>query len=153
MAHRSTQQWWRRALVAGATTAVLLPLTACGTTADTTSGAPATGSARPCKRLPDSTVPATQKALTQADTGTYCATPGTTILVALKASDLDAAHAWGEPSVTGPDGGVHQVTVPLTAVRGTTVAGFKVTAPGSYTFASETGAHQKWQALVEVSAR
>lgn len=149
MALRSLQQWWRRALVAGATTAVVTSLSACGTTPTTASGASETGSG--CKPLPDSTVPATQKALTQSDSGTYCAKPGTTILVVLKAAVVDAAHAWAEPSVTGPDGGVHQVTVPLTTVRGSTVAGFQVTAPGTYTFASETGAHEKWQAVVEVA--
>ena len=144
----SAEQWWRRALVAGATTAVVLSLSSCGTASPSTSGAPPTSSHGPCRPLPDSTVPAMQKALSQTDTGTYCATPGTAILVVLKASDFQAAHAWDEPSVTGPDGGVHQVTVPLTTVRGTTVAGFQITAAGRYTFASETPSHQKWQAVV-----
>lgn len=146
------KQWWRRALLAGATTAVLTSMAACGASPDATSGASATGSPGPCKALADSAVPPMQKALTQSDTGTFCATVGTSILVVLKASAFDAAHAWAEPSVTGPDGGVHQVTVPLTALRGTTVAGFQITAPGSYTFASSTGTHEQWHAVVEVAA-
>lgn len=143
-------QWWRRALVAGATTAVLLSASACGTTHDSTSGTPGTDTSLPCKALAESQVPPLQKALNETSHGTYCATPGTTILVVLKASSFDSRHAWDEPSVTGPAGGVHQLTVPLTTLRGTTVAGFQVTAPGSYRFASTTPAHERWQAVVEV---
>ena len=90
-----------------------------------------------------------QKALTQDDKGTYCASPGTTILIVLKAKDFAPDSAWAPPSVTGPSGGTRWLGVPLTALRGTTVAALALTVPGTYRLTSVAGTHI-WQAAIRV---
>ena len=137
----------RRALVAGAFGTALFLTSACGSTASS----PSAPSSSSCQALSDSQVPPLQKALTEQSTGTYCAHPGVTILVVLKAHDLTAARAWAEPDITGPDGGVTLLTAPLTTLRGTTVAAVSLTIPGPYTFTSTTPSHESWQATVEVN--
>lgn len=138
-------RWWRRALVAGATTALFLT-TSCGTNA----ARPSATSSSACRALLDSQVPPLQKALTEQSTGTYCAHTGVTILVVLKAHDLTPARAWAGPDITGPDGGVTMLTAPLTSLRGTTVAAVSLTIPGPYTFTSTTPDHESWQTTVQV---
>lgn len=139
------QWWWRHALVAGATTALLLT-SGCGTS-PTTAGAKTSG---PCTALPVSDVPPLQKALTETDRGTYCARRGVTILIVLKGKDFSATTAWATPSIDGPNGGVSSIAPPLTALRGTTIAAVRLNAPGAYTFSSTTPDHESWQAVVSV---
>jgi len=147
--------WWRRALSAGATIAVLMGVGGCGHSTSGPASGPASGSASgpatPCTPLPASDVPPIKKALTERDHGTYCATPGTTILVVLKAPDLKPGDGWAQPTVDGPAGGAHAVAPPLTPLRGTTVAAVELSAPGNYTFSS-SAASATWRAVVEVSA-
>lgn len=142
----TTRQWWRRARVAGATTALFLAAGCGGSSA--TPGPPSSG---PCSLLPASDVPPMQRALTERNHGTYCASRGVTILIVLKGRDFTAANAWSSPDVTGPDNGVSVIAPPLTSLRGTTVAAVALTAAGQYTFRSTTPAHDSWQAVVNVS--
>ncbi|MGN6161149.1 MAG: hypothetical protein ACTHOG_05530 [Marmoricola sp.] len=102
-----------------------------------------------CTALPASDVPPIAKALTQANTGSYCARPGTSVLITLKAATPDPGHAWALPQVTGPSGGSHWLSVPLTSVRGTTVAAIEVDSPGSYRLSSSASG-RTWQATLEV---
>lgn len=138
---RIAPRWWRSAIAAGATTAFILATSAgCGQ---------ATPASSRCAVLPASDVPPMQKALTEHDTGSYCATAGTTILIVLKAKDFTAASAWAPPSITGPTGGTRWLTAPLTALRGTTVAAVALTAAGTYRVSSTAGT-SSWQATVRV---
>ena len=139
-------RWWRSAVLAGATTSLLLTTAACGHSSPT----PASSSAG-CSSLPASDVPPMQKALTQSDTGRYCAASGTTILIVLKAKDFSPSSAWAEPSWAGPSGGARWLSAPLTPLRGTTVAAIELTAPGTYRLTSSAGS-ATWLATVTVSS-
>jgi hypothetical protein len=143
--------WWRATLAVGATTA-LLPLSGCSaasTSAQSTS--PPHASTRPstCVGLPPSDVPALNGALTQADTGNYCAHPGTSVLVVLKAATPAPADRWSASGVAGPAGGATRVSAPLTALRGTTVAAYRFARPGSYQLTA-VARGRSWHATITV---
>lgn len=138
--------WWRHSLVAGAATTLFLT-SACGGSAPASQQA----SSGPCRTMPASDVPPLQKALTERDHGTYCASVGVTILVVLKARDFGPATSWSTPTIDGPSGGVSGIAPPLTALRGSTIAAMSLSAPGTYTFRSATPDHESWQAVVTVS--
>ncbi|MGN6721756.1 MAG: hypothetical protein ACTHJM_04000 [Marmoricola sp.] len=135
-------RWWRFAALAGATTSLLLT-TGCGAQSPTTSR---------CAPLPASDVPPMQKALTQSDTGRYCATPGTTILIVLKAKDYSPSSTWAQPAWAGPDGGARWISPPLTPLRGSTVAAIALTAQGTYRLTSNAGS-ATWLVTVTVSSK
>lgn len=131
-------------MTGGATIALLASLVGCG-------GA-STPSAARCTALPASTVPPMQKVITQRDTGTYCASPGTSILIVLKARDFSPGAAWAQPSASGPTGGTHWLSPPLTSLRGTTVAAVQFDTAGTYELTSTTGA-TTWHATLEVASK
>ena len=126
-------------MTGGATIALLLSLVGCG------GSAPAAA----CKPMAASTVPPMQKLLTQADTGTYCASVGTSILIVLTAKDYSASTMWAQPSASGPTGGTHWLNPPMTGLRGTTVAAVEFGATGTYDLTSTAGS-TTWHATVEV---
>lgn len=138
------QRWWRPAMTGGATIALLLALVGCG-------GSTPAATVR-CTALAASTVPPMQKVITQSDTGTYCASPGTSILIVLKARDFSAASAWAQPSATGPTGGTHWLSPPMTSLRGTTVAAVQFDKTGTYQLTSTAGA-TTWHATIEVASK
>lgn len=143
--------WWRSTVVVGATTA-LLPLSGCGTAGTSAqSTSPPHASTRPsvCVGLPPSDVPALNGALTQADTGNYCAHPGTSVLVVLKAASPAPADRWSASGVAGPAGGATRVSAPLTALQGTTVVAYRFARPGSYQLAAQASG-RSWHATITV---
>lgn len=129
-------------MTGGATIALLVTLLGCGAS---------TPAAARCVALPASTVPPLQKLITQSDTGTYCASPGTSILIVLKARDFSPAAAWAQPSATGPTGGTHWLSPPMTSLRGTTVGAVRFDLPGTYELVSTAGT-TRWHATIEVAA-
>ena len=129
-------------MIGGATIALVLTLVGCGSSTR----------AAACSALPASTVPPMQKVITQADTGTYCASVGTPILIVLRAKDFSSGSAWAQPSAAGPSGGTHWLSPPMTALRGTTVAAVEFGAVGTYDLTSTAGS-ARWHALVEVTAK
>ncbi|HEV7173589.1 hypothetical protein [Pedococcus sp.] len=150
-----TVRWWRPSLVMGAT-AVILALTACGSQPAPSAGSPsptgmssstATG---PCHPLPPSEVPGLDRAVTQAESGTYCGHVGVSVLVVLKAPSDSAASRWTEPVVSGPAQGAQTLAAPLTALRGTTVAAVRLTKAGTYRLTSTSG-HTGWSVSLRVS--
>lgn len=139
--------WWRSTLVVGATTA-LLPLSGCSTAGSSAqSTSPSTSTS--CVDLPPSDVPALNGALTQADTGNYCAHPGTSVLVVLKAATPAPADRWSASAVAGPAGGATRVSAPLTALRGTTVAAYRFASAGSYQLTA-VAPGRSWHATITV---
>lgn len=150
-----TATWWRPSAVVGAT-AVLLTLTACGTQtapsarAPSSTGVASSSTTAPCHPLPASEVPGLDRAVTQAESGTYCGHVGVSVLVVLKAPSDSAAARWTEPAVTGPAHGAQTLAAPLTALRGTTVAALRLTKAGTYRLTSSSG-HTGWSVSLRVS--
>lgn len=143
--------WWRSTLAVGAT-ATLLALSACSTaasSAQSTSAPHMSTQPSTCVGLPPSDVPALNGALTQADTGNYCAHPGTSVLVVLNAATPAPADRWSDPGVAGPAGGATRVSAPLTALRGATVAAYRFATAGSYQL-SATAPGRSWHAIITV---
>jgi hypothetical protein len=94
-------------------------------------------------------VPALNGALTQADTGNYCAQPGTSVLVVLNAATPAPADRWSDPGVAGPAGGATKVSAPLTALRGATVAAYRFSRPGNYHLTAAAPG-RSWHATITV---
>lgn len=145
-------RWWRPAVLVGATT-VMLAVAGCGaqsspTTAPSPTSAPTPSAA--CQPLPPSDVPGLDRALTQAEKGTYCGHVGVSVLVVLKAPRGSWADRWTDPAVSGPTQGAQTLSAPLTALRGTTVAAVRLTRAGSYRLTSTSG-QTRWSASVRVS--
>lgn len=148
-----TVRWWRPSVVVGAT-AVLLALTACGSQSAPSAGSPSStgvsssSTTAPCQPLPPSEVPGLDRAVTQAESGTYCGHVGVSVLVVLKAPS--AAARWTDPAITGPAHGAQALAAPLTALRGTTVAAIRLTKAGTYRLTSSSG-HTGWSVSLRVS--
>ena len=150
-----TFRWWRPSVVVGAT-AVLLALTACGSqtapgaASPTSTAVSSSSTTAPCHPLPPSEVPGLDRAVTQAESGTYCGHVGVSVLVVLKAPSDSAAARWTDPAITGPAHGAQALAAPLTALRGTTVAAIHLTKAGTYRLTSSSG-HTGWSVSLRVS--
>lgn len=146
-------RWWRPAVLVGATT-VMLAVAGCGAepspTAAPSSATGSTTSTAPCKPLPPSEVPGLDRAVTQAETGTYCAHIGVSVLVVLKAPSDSTSDRWTDPTISGPAHGAQAIAGPLTALRGTTVAALRISQAGTYRLTSTSG-HTAWSVSLRVS--
>jgi hypothetical protein len=95
-------------------------------------------------------VPGLDRAVTQAESGTYCEKAGVSLLVVLKAPSDSSAARWTDPAVTGPAHGAQALAAPLTALRGTTVAAIRLTKAGTYRLTSSSGS-TGWSVSLHVS--